>query len=417
MSSHAHNIETLDTFPSLARNLDPALTGHAIPGNRSTPHGLRVVCFGGGTGLSTLLAGLKRFVVLPGERPQHGGLPFGFPFIERLTAVVAVSDNGGSSGRLRDEFQVLPPGDIRNCLVALADDGLAHDALAGSGQKPGQAAGERGEALLARMFRFRFEKGNGLQGHSFGNLFLTVLAELTNDFAEAVNLACALLKTRGRVLPATSRSVELAAELDDGTVLTGETTIAAAPRPIRRLHLLPADVPALPQTLAEIAAADLIVVGPGSLYTSVIPNLLVREIPQAIVASTALKAYVCNLMTQPNETLGMSASAHLRAIYEHTGRPIFDCALVNRAVVPAEILSKYAAEGAEQVRCDREQLNHAGLRVVEGDYLGFAKPDSSLGSCTKPGHDVLRHAADAVVRDLLPLAREHAAAMAVVSGD
>jgi len=371
-----------DNFPVFPGNLElTALAQPALEHATTAARGLRVVCFGGGTGLSTLLRGLKHYVALPGEAVPAACLRDSAPCIERLTAVVAVSDNGGSSGRLRSEFQVLPPGDIRNCLVALADD----------------------EALLSRMFCFRFDRGNGLEGHSFGNLFLTVLAELTSDFVEAVNLACAMLQTRGRVLPATDRIVELAAELDDGSVLTGETSIAAAPCPIRRLHLISADgtnaAPALAQTLQEIADADLIIVGPGSLYTSVIPNLLVHRIPEAITGSMAVKAYVCNLMTQPNETLGMSAADHVRAIYEHADLALFDHVLVNRSSVPADVLAQYAAEGAQPVQCDREALEALGLRVIEGGFLALIDAANR-----KSVHDVVRHRADAVSRALLPIA-------------
>jgi uncharacterized cofD-like protein len=346
------------------------LTYSAIP---RQPHAglLNVVCFGGGTGLSTLLKTWKNYVAT--EDLSFGqGARFG-----SLTAVVAVSDNGGSSGRLRNDFQVLPPGDIRNCVVALADDG----------------------GLLSRMFQFRFAGGEGLDGHSFGNLFLTVLASLTSDFVEAVKLACELLETRGQVLPATNQLVELAAELNDGSFVTGETTVAASLPGVRRLHLMPPDVSALPETLAAIAEADLITVGPGSLYTSLIPNLLVKGIPEAIRASRAVKALVCNLMTQHTETLGMTAADHVRAIYQHAGPGLFDCVLVNRAPFAPEVLAKYAAEGAEPVICDRAELESLGLQVIEGDYLA--------------ARDVARHAAQAVAQDLVGITSKSAAALAI----
>ena len=326
---------------------------------------MNVVCFGGGTGLSTLLSRLKWYVA----QPANAGLSAP-ALIERLTAVVAVSDNGGSSGRLREDFHVLPPGDIRNCLVALAED----------------------EALLARMFRFRFQNGAGLEGHSFGNLFLTVLTALHQDFPEAVKVACAMLKTRGRVLPATDRLVDLVAELKDGSLAVGEISIAAAHCGIRRLHMAPADAAALPETLEAIAEADLITIGPGSLYTSLIPNLLVKGIPEAIAESRALKVYICNLMTQPNESLGMTAADHVRAIYKHAGRRLFDYALINRQPFRAEMLRHYAESGATPVVCDREQMQAMGLAVIEGNYVAVG--------------DVARHAADAVARDVLPLALE-----------
>ena len=325
----------------------------------STSGPLNVVCFGGGTGLSTLLKSWKRLVA---RRRFDDGARFA-----SLTAVVAVSDNGGSSGRLRREFQVLPPGDIRNCLVALAED----------------------DALLSRMFQYRFAAGDGLDGHSFGNLFLTVLASVTSDFVQAVKLACAMLETRGQVVPATGQLVELSAELNDGSVVTGETTIAAAASGIRRLHLVPSDVAALPETLEAIAEADLITIGPGSLYTSLIPNLLVKGIPEAIHASRAVKAYICNLMTQATETLGMSAAEHVRAIYQHAGDGLFDCVLANRAPFAPEVLAKYAEEGAEPVRVEAEDLAALGVELIEGNYLAVGP--------------VARHAADAVAQDILQL--------------
>jgi uncharacterized cofD-like protein len=333
---------------------------------RPTPGArLKVVCFGGGTGLSTLLRSWKNFVA-PRDQEEPPAL------LDRLTAVVAVSDNGGSSGRLREEFRILPPGDIRNCLVALADE----------------------QALLSRMFQFRFAAGDGLNGHSFGNLFLTALASLTSDFVEAIKLACSLLGTRGQVLPATNRLVELGAELNNGRFVIGETTITVASSGIRRLHLIPADAEPLPETLAAIAEADLITVGPGSLYTSLIPNLLVKGIPQAIRASRALKAYICNLMTQPNETLGMSAADHVRSIYRHAGEGLFECVLVNQAPLPPELLAKYAESGAEPVRMDRDKLAALGVDVIEGAYV-------SAG-------DVARHSGEALARQLLPRATRSA---------
>ena len=219
-----------------------------------------------------------------------------------------------------------------------------------------------------------------------------MLAELTNDFVEAVRLACAMLGTRGRILPATDRLVELAAELKDGGFAIGETNIAASPCGIRRLYMMPPDAAALPETLEAIAQADLITIGPGSLFTSLIPNLLVKGIPEAIAASNALKVYVCNLMTQPNESLGMSAADHIRAIYEYAGTPFFDCALVNRAPFPRALLQKYANSAAKPVECDPVALKSLGVQVIEGNYVA-------------PG-EVARHAADAVAQDMLPLALE-----------
>jgi len=237
---------------------------------------LRVVAIGGGTGLSTLLKGLKRFVTTPADisSPRLGA-----PVIRDLSAVVTVSDDGGSSGRLRKEFNMLPPGDIRNCIVALSED----------------------EALLSRLFRHRFDKGSGLEGHSFGNLFLAALTSLTSDFSEAVRLSSEILLTRGHIYPATTSNIELEALMEDGTRVRGETNITASKGRIRELFLVPPDVEPMSQTLEAIANADLITIGPGSLFTSLIPNLLVKGISEAIVESKATKVYICNLMTQANK--------------------------------------------------------------------------------------------------------------------
>src|ERR1035438_4962744 len=232
---------------------------------------LRVVAIGGGTGLSTLLKGLKRYVMTPALAAS------GQPTIRELSGVVTVSDDGGSSGRLRKEFNMLPPGDVRNCIVALSED----------------------EALLSRLFQHRFEKGSGLEGHSFGNLFLAALTSLTSDFAEAVRLSSEILLTRGHIYPATTSNIELEALMEDGTRVRGETNITASKGRIRELSLIPPDVGPMPQTLEAIANADMITLGPGSLFTSLIPNLLVRGIAQAIVESPATKVYICNLMTRP----------------------------------------------------------------------------------------------------------------------
>src|SRR5580698_3494409 len=229
---------------------------------------LRVVAIGGGTGLSTLLKGLRRYVLTP-TLAASGQIA-----IRELCGVVTVSDDGGSSGRLRKEFNMLPPGDIRNCIVALSED----------------------EALLSRLFQHRFQKGSGLEGHSFGNLFLAALTSITGDFAEAVRLSSEILLTRGHIYPATMSSVELEAFFEDGMRVRGETRITASKGKIRELVLVPADVEPLPQTLKAIAGADLITMGPGSLFTSLIPNLLVRGIPEAILESPAIKVFVCNLM-------------------------------------------------------------------------------------------------------------------------
>ncbi len=305
---------------------------------------LRVVAIGGGTGLSTLLKGLKRFVLTPAEILQGKS---SVPMIRDLSAVVTVSDDGGSSGRLRKELNMLPPGDIRNCIVALSED----------------------EALLSKLFRHRFDKGPGLEGHSFGNLFLAALTSLTSDFSEAVRLSSEILLTRGRIYPATTSNVELEALMEDGTRVRGETKITASKGRIRELFLVPPDVGPLPQTLEAIANADLITIGPGSLFTSLIPNLLVRGIPQAIVESKATKVYICNLMTQANESLGLTAADHIRALTRHAQGPIFDYALINRTPASDELKAKYETEGACQIVNDLDEVEALGVIPVLGDYL------------------------------------------------
>src|SRR5712692_5730454 len=245
---------------------------HPEPSPRGKPaavHNLHVVAIGGGTGLSTLLKGLKRYVAHPIEpasvKPDR-------PEISELCAVVTVSDDGGSSGRLRKEFNMLRPGDVRNCIVALSEE----------------------EAMLSKLFQHRFKKGSGLEGHSFGNLFLAALTSLTGDFSEAVRLSSEILATRGHIFPATAASVELEALMQDGTRVRGETKITASKGRIEELFLVPPNPEPLPQTLEAISRADVITIGPGSLFTSLIPNLLVRGIPEAIRESSAIKVYVCN---------------------------------------------------------------------------------------------------------------------------
>src|SRR6202043_3540471 len=330
--------------------------------------GLRVVAIGGGTGLSTLLKGLKLFALSPAEaavaQPDT-------PVIRDLCAVVTVSDDGGSSGRLRKELNMLPPGDIRNCIVALSED----------------------EALLSKLFRHRFDKGSGLEGHSFGNLFLAALTDLTSDFSEAVRLSSEILLTRGHIYPATTSNIELEALMEDGTRVRGETKITASKGRIRELFLVPPDVGPMPQTLEAIAHADMITIGPGSLFTSLIPNLLVRRITQAIVESPAAKVYICNLMTQANESLGLTAADHIRALNSHAQKQIFDFALINRTPASAELQSKYASEGACQIVNDLEAIEAMGVIPVLGDYLEEA--------------GVARHNTTRVARDLMQLMAQH----------
>ncbi len=322
---------------------------------------LRVVAIGGGTGLSTLLKGLKRYVMTPALAPS------GQPIVRELCGVVTVSDDGGSSGRLRKELNMLPPGDVRNCIVALSED----------------------EALMSRLFQHRFQKGSGLEGHSFGNLFLAALTSVTGDFAEAVRLSSEILLTRGHIYPATTSNVELEALLEDGTRVRGETRITASKGKIKELVLVPHDVGPLPQTLEAIASADLITIGPGSLFTSLIPNLLVRGIPEAILDSPAVKVFICNLMTQANESLGLTAADHIRALNHHAGVQLFDYALLNRKPASAEMKAKYALEGASQIVVDLEAIEALGVCPLLGDYLDEG--------------EVARHATDRLAHDLMAL--------------
>jgi uncharacterized cofD-like protein len=330
--------------------------------------GLRVVAIGGGTGLSTLLKGLKAYVPPPNEPDAPASSPL---VISELSAVVTVSDDGGSSGRLRKELNMLPPGDIRNCIVALSED----------------------EALLSRLFQHRFQKGSGLEGHSFGNLFLAALTSITSDFSEAVRLSAEILLTRGHIFPATTSNIELEAIMEDGSRVRGETKITASKGRIKELVLVPSDVRPLPQTLEAIANADLISIGPGSLFTSLIPNLLVHGIAQAIINSPAIKVYVCNLMTQANESLGLTAADHIRALDRHAGGArIFDYALVNRTPASQDMKAKYALEGASQIVSDLEAIEAMGVCPVLGDYLEEA--------------GVARHNTARVARDLIELAMQ-----------
>jgi uncharacterized cofD-like protein len=338
----------------------PQLRTNTSDTGRAGPE-LRVVAIGGGTGLSTLLKGLKRYVISPSLATS------GQPTIRELCGVVTVSDDGGSSGRLRKEFNMLPPGDVRNCIVALSED----------------------EALLSRLFQHRFQKGSGLEGHSFGNLFLAALTSITGDFAEAVRLSSEILLTRGHIYPATMSSVELEALLEDGARVRGETKITASKGKIKELTLVPADVEPLPQTLEAIAKADLITIGPGSLFTSLIPNLLVRGIPEAILESPAIKVFICNLMTQVNESLSLTAADHIRALDHHAGVRLFDYALLNRKAASAEMKAKYAVEGASQIVLDLDAIEALGVCPVLGDYLEEG--------------EAARHATDRVAHDLMAL--------------
>jgi len=296
---------------------------------------LRVVAIGGGTGLSALLLGLKPFA-----RPLSGSRPS-----VDITAIVTVTDDGGSSGRLRREFDVLPPGDIRNCMVALSED----------------------SALLARLFQYRFAAGRGLKGHSFGNLFLMALTQVMGDFSDAVTASSEVLKIAGRIFPSTAANVALEATLSDGTRVKGETRISKSRQPIRLVRLAPPRVRPIEAALSAIAEADLITLGPGSLFTSVIPNLLVEGIPAAIRSSPAVKAYFVNLMSQPGETTAYSASDHIRAIHRHARGKLLDYAVVNIRPIPSAAKRRYAQAAALPVDNDIDALHRLGLKVMAGN--------------------------------------------------
>jgi uncharacterized cofD-like protein len=288
-----------------------------------------------------LLRGLKEYSARPREES-------GTQQPVQIDAVVTVTDDGGSSGRLRREYSILPPGDIRNCMVALSPD----------------------EALLSRLFQYRFPgSGAGLAGHSFGNLFLAALTHITGDFAEAVRLSSNVLATRGRIFPSTAKNITLQATLDNGRVVIGETKISRSHRRIRDIRLVPATAHPLPEVTAAIREADLILLGPGSLYTSIIPNLLVRGVADLIAKSRAKRVYISNLMTQPGETTGYSAADHVRAVYEHTGKNLFHSIVLNRTAAPRHVLRRYRKQGAEPVDPSLEELRSMGLQCVRGDLL------------------------------------------------
>ncbi|HIK03841.1 MAG TPA: YvcK family protein [Trichormus sp. M33_DOE_039] len=306
--------------------------------HRRLYRGPKIVVIGGGTGLSTLLRGLKTYSA-------------------NITAIVTVADDGGSSGRLRQEFGVLPPGDIRNCLAALADE----------------------EKLLTELFQYRFRAGDGLTGHSFGNLFLTAMSDITGDLERAVAASSKVLAVRGQVLPATLSDVRLWAELADGRRIQGESNIPKAAGKIVKIGCIPDSPPALPAAIKAIKEADYIIIGPGSLYTSIIPNLLVTEIADAIAESQAPRIYVCNIMTQPGETQGYSVADHIRAIDAVCGqRQLFDAVLVHKKSPSAQSLIRYAQQNSHPVFLDREAVSQLGRRIVLAnvmyeDEIGFVR--------------------------------------------
>lgn len=318
---------------TLVRILQPRASGRVwdvLSRQILLKHGRRVVVIGGGTGLSTMLRGLKRYTA-------------------NIVAVVTVTDDGGSSGRLREELGILPPGDIRNCLTALAD----------------------AEGAMNALLQHRFPAASGtLTGHSVGNLLLAAMTQITGgDFEKAIQEISKVLAIRGRVLPSTLSHVNLRAEMDDGSCVEGETAIVAHPARIRRMHLVPPD-PEPPEEVVEaIRNAEIVVLGPGSLFTSVIPNLLVPRIVDALVSTRAVRVYVCNVMTQPGETYNFTASDHVRAIEAHAGRRVCDYVLVNTATPSPELLERYRASGQEMVEPDIDRIRAMGYRVVAGNFI------------------------------------------------
>jgi len=311
---------------TVASNSEAPATAPAVKARRS--RGPRVVAIGGGTGLPNLLSGLKGYT-------------------DHLTAVVTVADDGGSSGRLREDLAIPPPGDLRNCLVALAET----------------------QPLMSQLFQHRFTKQGALSGHSFGNLFIAALTEVTGDFGEALRASSKVLAVSGQVLPVTFDDVRLTAVLADGRKISGESSITAAGGAIRRLSLEPAGVRPNPEVLQAIAKADAIVMGPGSLYTSILPNLLVDSVAKAVERSGALKIYACNVMTQPGETDGFSVAEHLRAMKEQTGCGLVDYVVANTEAPSEEVRQRYATKGQYPVAVDRDAIEAQGVRLVKARLL------------------------------------------------
>jgi uncharacterized cofD-like protein len=305
---------------------------------RKLATGPKIVVIGGGTGLSTLLRGLKEYT-------------------SNITAIVTVADSGGSSGRIRSELNELPPGDIRNCLVALAD----------------------AEPLMGKLFQYRFKEGEGLTGHNFGNLFITALSKITGDFEKAIKESSEVLAIRGQVIPSTLDKVTLVAEYDNGDLGRGEAQIPKSGKPIRKVYLDPPNPRPPDEATNAIGRADLIVLGPGSLYTSVMPNLLIKGILKAVLDSSAVKVYVCNVMTEAGETDGYSAYNHLDALTRHTDKDIVKYCLINTGRIPPEVLDKYKQEGAEPVRVDSNRIRKRNYLVIESEIISitnFVRHDS-----------------------------------------
>ncbi len=318
---------------------------------RQLRRGPRIVGIGGGYGLSSLLKGIKEYT-------------------SNLSAIVTMADSGGSSGRLRKDFAMPPPGDIRNCLVALADT----------------------EPLMEDLFQYRFKGPSELKGHSFGNLFITAMSEVTKNFASAVRASSKILAIRGRVLPSTLSNVSLQAKMKDGRVIKGEAEIPEAEGEIEEISLAPSDAPSNPETLKAIKEAEIIIIGPGSLYTSVMPNLLTKGMIEAIETSRAINIYVCNIMTQAGETDNYSVSDHIEALYKHTKGKFLDYVLVNTSKAPLELAKKYEEEKAFPVKVDEEKLERLGVKIVKANLMSIK--------------DYLRHEPDKLARAIMRIFME-----------
>lgn len=291
----------------------------------------KIVVIGGGIGLSVILRGLKN---------KNIG----------IDAIVTVADDGGSSGKLMKDFDIPPPGDIRNVLISLATV----------------------DPELERLLQYRFERGSGLAEHTIGNLLITAMYNITGDFVTAINKLIEILSIRARVLPSSSKKVTLYAEYDDGSIVRGESNIPLAKKPIRRVYIEPGDAKPLADALDAVREADLILLGPGSLYTSIIPNLLVPDLRTAIVESAAKKIFICNVLTQPGETDNYSVSQHVEALVQHVGQPFIDYVLVNNRPIGQDLLDRYDVGDAMAVECDegdREYLESGGYRLIADDFL------------------------------------------------
>jgi uncharacterized cofD-like protein len=299
-----------------------------IYARRFLSKGPKIAVIGGGTGLSTILNGLKEYT-------------------SNIVAIVTVSDEGGSSGRLREEFGILPPGDIRNCLVSLAE----------------------APKLMKDLFQYRFREGEGLKEHSFGNLFITAMTQVTGSFEEAIKASSKILAIRGRVIPSTLEKVRLKAEYSDGTFQEGENKITAQGKPIKKIYLMPSNVSLNPEALEAIKEAEVIIYGPGSLFTSVIPNLLIEQIVAALANKNTLKLYICNVMTQHGETDGFTAADHLNSLVVHSKREVVNCCLVNSGRLDPGLLLRYAQDKSFPVIFDRERLKKTVSLVFEGDIV------------------------------------------------